>query len=96
MKGVPESWKNKKEDKEKENKLKDDDTGTSHPAGTKYKPEMIRFQSEGKSRTTGMAYTTSVIEAIGVEHKETTRNYDILAAAFTDVLNYMHDDLGLV
>ena len=34
----------------------------------------------------------TVIEAIGVEHKETTRNYDILAAVFTDVLRRMHDD----
>jgi hypothetical protein len=49
------------------------DTGTSHPHGTKYKPKMVRFQSSGKSRSTGMEYTTTVIEAIGVEHKETTR-----------------------
>jgi len=68
------------------------DTGTSHPHGTKYKPKMVRFQSSGKSRSTGMEYTTTVIEAIGVEHKETTRNYDILAAAFTDVLKNLHDD----
>ncbi|KAL7547717.1 hypothetical protein ACHAWF_011003 [Thalassiosira exigua] len=74
----------------------DDDTGTSHPHGTKYKPKMVRFQSSGKSRSTGMEYTTTVIEAIGVEHKETTRNYDILAAAFTDVLKNMHDDFGLI
>lgn len=38
---------------------------------------MDRYQSTGKSRSTGMFYTTAVIEAIGVEHKETTRNYDI-------------------
>ena len=44
----------------------------------------------------GMEYTTTVIEAIGVEHKETTRNYDILAAAFTDVLNNLHNDYGLI
>ena len=68
----------------------DADTGTSHPHGTKYKPKMVRFQSRGKSRSTGMTYTTTVIEAIGVEHKETTRNYDILAAAFTDVLKFLH------
>jgi hypothetical protein len=43
-----------------------------------------------------MEYTTAVIEAVGVEHKETTRNYDILAAVFTDVLKNMHDDFGLV
>ena len=72
------------------------DTGTSHPHGTKYKPKMVRFQSEGKSRSTGMEYTTTVIEAIGVEHKETTRNYDILAAAFTDVLKNLSEDYGLV
>ncbi|KAL3769207.1 hypothetical protein ACHAWO_000853 [Cyclotella atomus] len=72
------------------------DTGTQHPHGTKYKPKMVRFQSSGRSRSTGMEYTTTVIEAIGVEHKETTRNYDILAAAFTDVLKYLHDDYGLV
>ena len=24
------------------------------------------------------------------------RNYDILAAAFTDILKYMHNELGLV
>ncbi|GAX26714.1 hypothetical protein FisN_2Hh339 [Fistulifera solaris] len=72
------------------------DTGTSHPHGTKYKPEMIRYFSNGTSRTTGIEYTTSVIEAIGVEHKETTRNYDILAAVFTDVLQFMHDDFDLI
>lgn len=71
------------------------DTGTSHPHGTKYKPKMVRFQSSGKSRSTGMEYTTTVIEAIGVEHKETTRNYDILAAAFTDVLKNLKYDYGL-
>lgn len=55
-----------------------------------------RYQSKGKSRSTGMEYTTAVIEAVGVEHKETTRNYDILAAVFTDVLKNMHDDFDLV
>jgi len=74
----------------------DNDTGANHPHGTKYKPEMSRFQSKGKSRSTGMEYTTAVIEAKGIEHKETTRNYDILAAVFSDVLKHMHDDLGLV
>jgi len=69
------------------------DTGTSHPHGTKYKPKMVRFQSSGKSRSTGMEYTTTVIEAIGVEHKETTRNYDILAAVFTDILKNLHEEL---
>jgi hypothetical protein len=49
------------------------DTGTSHPHGTKYKPEMIRYHNTGTSRTTGIEYTTTVIEAIHVEHKETTR-----------------------
>jgi len=49
------------------------DTGTAHPHGTKYKPEMVRFHCAGKSRTTGIDYSTTVIEAIGVEHKETTR-----------------------
>ena len=49
------------------------DTGTSHPHGTKYKPEMIRYHNKGTSRTTGIEYTTTVIEAIQVEHKETTR-----------------------
>lgn len=68
------------------------DTGTAHPHGTKYKPSMIRYQSKGRSRSSGNEYTTAVIEAIGVEHKETTRNYDILAAVFTDVLSNMHDD----
>ena len=74
----------------------DGDTGTSNPHGTKYKPKMIRFQTSGNSRLTGMEYTTTVIEAIGVEHKETTRNYDILAAAFTDVLKNLHADYGLI
>jgi hypothetical protein len=100
------------------------DTGTDHPHGTRYKPEMTRYHNVGTSRTTGIEYTTTVIEALGVEHKETTRyvfrsnnfdliswnqtqhwtpctslycrNYDILAAVFTDLLKYMHDDLGLV
>ena len=107
----------------------DGDTGTSNPHGTKYKPKMIRFQTSGNSRLTGMEYTTTVIgasqclfydsfisfismsshfyypvrllfinfiEAIGVEHKETTRNYDILAATFTDVLKNLHADYGLI
>jgi len=57
-----------------EQKLKAEaDTGTDHPHGTRYKPEMIRYYNVGKSRTTGIVYTTSLIEAIGVEHKETTR-----------------------
>lgn len=51
----------------------DTDTGTDHPHGTRYKPEMIRYSNVGISRTTGIEYTTSVMEAIGVEHKETTR-----------------------
>lgn len=76
-------------------KKEDGDTGTTHPHGTKYKPEMVRFHNEGRSRKTGMEYSTTVVEAIGVEHKETTRNYDILAAVFTDVLEHMHADLGL-
>lgn len=49
------------------------DTGIDHPHGTRYKPEMLRYHNVGVSRTTGIEYTTSVIEAIGVEHKETTR-----------------------
>jgi hypothetical protein len=53
------------------------DTGTQYPHGTKYKPEMVRYHSNGTSRTTGIEYTTTVIEAIGVEHKETTR-YDTI------------------
>ena len=71
------------------------DTGTNHPHGTRYKPEMTRYHNVGTSRTTGIEYTTTVIEALGVEHKETTRNYDILAAVFTEVLRYMHDDLHI-
>jgi hypothetical protein len=84
-------------------------------------PLMTKFHNVGISRTTGIEYTTSVLEAVGIEHKETTRyvgtqylvivsfvilnisfillyrsNYDILAAVFTDVLKYMHDDLGLI
>jgi len=74
----------------------DSDTGTSHPHGTRYKPLMKRYHNVGVSRTTGIEYTTSVTEAIGVEHKETTRNFDILAAVFTEILDYMHDDLGLI
>jgi hypothetical protein len=102
------------------------DTGTAHPHGTKYKPEMVRYQNVGTSRTTGINYTTTVIEALAVEHKETTRcvicfllllfhtsfqaqvdltffsflyrysNYDILAAVFSDVLKFMHDDLDII
>jgi hypothetical protein len=77
-------------------KGEDGDTGTSHPGGTKYKPEMVRFHNVGTSRKTGLNYSTSVIEAFGVEHKETTRNYDILAACFTDVLKRMHEDFGFL
>jgi hypothetical protein len=36
-------------------------------------PLMKKFHNVGISRTTGIEYTTSVIEAVGVEHKETTR-----------------------
>ena len=57
---------------------------------------MKKFHNVGISRTTGIEYTTSVIEAVGVEHKETTRNYDILAAVFSDIVKFMHDDLGLI
>ena len=54
-------------------RVEEADTGTNHPHGTRYKPEMIRYHNVGTSRTTGIEYTTSVIEAVGVEHKETTR-----------------------
>lgn len=54
-------------------KVEEGDTGTNHPHGTKYKPEMHRYHNVGRSRTTGIEYSTTVIEAIGVEHKETTR-----------------------
>ena len=88
---------------------------------------MLRYHNVGKSRRTKKKYSTTVIEAIGVEHKETTRyvpqknkaepwlsihvfltttffaclllarrNYDILAAVFTDVLKHMHKDFGIV
>ena len=43
-----------------------------------------------------MDFLQTIIEAIGVEHKETTRNYDILAAVFTDVLRRMHDDFDFI
>jgi len=60
-----------KERKECDDKECDLETGTSHPHGTKYKPEMVRFQSRGRSRETGIEYTTTVIEGIGIEHKVT-------------------------
>mmetsp|Transcript_7255 Transcript_7255/g.17054 ORF Transcript_7255/g.17054 Transcript_7255/m.17054 type:complete len:1074 (+) Transcript_7255:44-3265(+) len=72
------------------------DKKSGHPHGTRYKPEMIRYHNAGVSRKTGIQYTTTVIEAVGVEHKEATRNYDLLAAVFTDALKYMHDDLNLI
>jgi Lecithin:cholesterol acyltransferase len=57
-----------------EKKVEDSsDTGTAHPHGTRYKPLMLRYDNRGTSRTTGIEYTTTVIEAVGVEHKETTR-----------------------
>jgi hypothetical protein len=49
------------------------DTGVDHPHGTRYKPLMTRYHNVGTSRTTGIEYTTTIIEAVGVEHKETTR-----------------------
>lgn len=58
---------------DKAKQKEDGDTGTTHPHGTKYKPEMVRYHNVGKSRKTGMKYSTTVIEAFGVEHKETTR-----------------------
>ena len=51
----------------------DSDTGISHPHGTRYKPLMKRYHNIGVSRTTGIEYSTTIIEAVGVEHKETTR-----------------------
>jgi hypothetical protein len=42
---------------------------------------MTKYHNVGISRTTGIEYTTSVIEAIGVEHKETTR-YEVLILAW--------------
>ena len=54
-------------------KVYEADTGTSNPHGTRYKPEMVRYHNVGISRTTGIEYTTTLIEATGVEHKETTR-----------------------
>ena len=51
----------------------DSDTGISNPHGTRYKPLMKRYHNIGVSRTTGIEYSTTVVEAIGVEHKETTR-----------------------
>ena len=57
---------------------------------------MHRYHTNGTSRTSGVEYTTTVIEAVSVEHKETTRNYDILAAVFTDVLKFMHNDLSML
>ena len=93
----PISKKMQEESKTEENEGNgEDEIGTSHPHGTKYKPGMLRYQSKGQSRETGVEYTTTVIEAIGVEHKETTRNFDILAAVFTDVLKYLHDDFGII
>jgi Lecithin:cholesterol acyltransferase len=71
--GPPQASPNPQEVKDDEDNAKNGDTGTQHPHGTRYKPEMIRYHSNGTSRTTGIEYTTSVIEAIGVEHKETTR-----------------------
>jgi hypothetical protein len=82
--------------KGEDDKRENSDTGTDHPHGTKYKPEMLRYHTVGTSRATGRNYSTTVIEAIGVEHKETTRNYDILAAVFTDVLRRMHDDFDFI
>lgn len=69
-------------DNDKKKDDKDDDTGTTHPHGTKYKPEMVRFHNVGESRKTGMKYSTTVIEAHKVEHKETTRNYDVSTVVY--------------
>ena len=84
---TPETYKQDNKDRE--------DTGTSHPHGTKYKPEMHRFHTTYTDPLNGEEHSTTVIEAFGVEHKETTRNYDILAAVFTDVLKWMHNDFDL-
>jgi hypothetical protein len=73
------------EDSEEHKKVEDADTGTDHPHGTRYKPEMIRYHNVGKARTNGIEYTTSVIEAIGVEHKETTR-YVLLMTIFRSTM----------
>jgi hypothetical protein len=71
IKGAPTFCEISTEDKTKQKE--DSDTGTTHPHGTKYKPEMVRYHNVGQSRKTGMKYSTTVIEAFGVEHKETTR-----------------------
>ena len=92
--GIPESL-DIAEDNEKDS-IDTSDTGTLHPHGTKYKPLMHRFHSSYTlDSAPDVKYTTTVIEASGVEHKETTRNYDILAAVFTDVLKAMHSDFDV-
>lgn len=58
------------------------DKKTDHPHGTRYKPEMIRYHNVGVSRKTGIEYTTTVIEAVGVEHKEATRYVMIVGLVY--------------
>ena len=96
MKWLPGFAPGSSEMKDEIKKESSSDTGTDHPHGTRYKPEMLRYHTIGTSRVTGQNYSTTVIEALGVEHKETTRNYDILAAVFTDVLRRMHDDFDFI
>ena len=75
----------------------DPDVTRTIPHGTNYKPEMVKWIACGTapSHTNddgAIPYSTTVIEAGGVEHKETTRNYDILAAVFSDLLRYAVND----
>ena len=47
-----------RETKEEIKKENNEDTGTDHPHGTRYKPEMLRYHTIGTSRVTGRNYST--------------------------------------
>ncbi|GMH97100.1 hypothetical protein TrVE_jg9063 [Triparma verrucosa] len=64
---------------------------TKHPHLTQYHPKMEKWKVSGISKT-NQKWTTTLIEADGVEHKETPRNFDILNAVFSEVLQLADEE----
>ncbi|GMH51804.1 hypothetical protein TL16_g01089 [Triparma laevis f. inornata] len=63
-----------------------------HPHLTQYHPKMDKWSVSGISTETNKKWTTTVLEADGVEHKETPRNFDILNAVFAEVLQFADEE----
>ena len=58
-----------------------DDTGTAHPHGTRYKPEMLRYHTIGTSRVTGRNYSTvSLVVAGRMQTRE--KDFSLFSVTF--------------